>query len=213
MTLNKKELVRLGSEIKGAANKSSVAMLRKSRNLNLGFRNLTVDIYDGKNTKRIIDNVSGDIRAGRLTAIMGPSGAGKSSFLHVIGGRLRQLGESQKAVNIRGAVLINGERRSMHSYRRVIGFVPQDDVLHNNLSPKEAFRLISGLRLPDTYTYKQRKELVNNVLALLDLEKVRHDRIGDAEQRGLSGGQRKRVNIGIELVADPWMLFLDEPTR
>jgi ABC-type multidrug transport system ATPase subunit len=53
---------------------------------------------------------------------------------------------------------------------------------------------------------------VNNVLSLLDLEKVRHDRIGDASQRGISGGQRKRVNIGSELVADPWMLFLDEPT-
>jgi ABC-type multidrug transport system ATPase subunit len=64
----------------------------------------------------------------------------------------------------------------MHSYRRVIGFVPQDDVLHENLSAKESFRLISGLRLPKHYTYKQRKELVNNVLLLLDLEKIRHER-------------------------------------
>jgi len=108
---NKKELVKLGSQIRINATGNDIPMLRKARNLNLGFRNLTVDLFDGKHTKRIVDNVSGDIRAGRLTAIMGPSGAGKSSFLHVIGGRLRQLGQSQKAVNIAGAVLINGERR------------------------------------------------------------------------------------------------------
>jgi len=65
----------------------------------------------------------------------------------------------------------------MHSYRRVVGFVPQDDVLHNNLSPKESFRMISGLRLPDSFSYKQRKELVNNVLRLLDLEKVRRPQV------------------------------------
>ena len=53
---------------------------------------------------------------------------------------------------------------------------------------------------------------MNNVLMLLDLEKIRHERIGNSKERGISGGQRKRVNIGIELVADPWMLFLDEPT-
>ncbi len=208
----KKELLRLGSEGELNSMGPQVAMLRKSRNLNLGFRDLTVDISSGKSTKRIIDHISGDIRAGRLTAVMGPSGAGKSSFLHVIGGRLRDVGQGQSSVHISGSVLINGERRSMHSYRRVIGFVPQDDILHQNLSPKESFRLVSGLRLPDSYTYKQRKELVNNVLSLLDLEKIRHERIGDSSERGISGGQRKRVNIGIELVSDPWMLFLDEPT-
>ena len=133
--------------------------MRKARNLNLGFRELTVDINNGKTTQRIIDNVSGDIRAGRLTAIMGPSGAGKSSFLHVIGGRLRAVGQGQSQVHISGAVLINGERRSMHSYRRVIGFVPQDDILHETLSPKDSFRLVSGLRLPSHFTYRQRKEV------------------------------------------------------
>ncbi|GMH57397.1 hypothetical protein TL16_g02370 [Triparma laevis f. inornata] len=208
------ELKKLGSKLSLNVNSAgpSVAMLRKARNLNLGFRELTVDISNGKTTQRIIDNVSGDIRAGRLTAIMGPSGAGKSSFLHVIGGRLRAVGQGQSHVNISGSVLINGERRSMHSYRRVIGFVPQDDILHENLTPKDSFRLVSGLRLPSHYSYKQRKELVNNVLQLLDLNKIRHSRIGNSKQRGISGGQRKRVNIGIELVADPWMLFLDEPT-
>eukprot|EP00519_Triparma_laevis_P004126 CAMPEP_0182507242 /NCGR_PEP_ID=MMETSP1321-20130603/22733_1 /TAXON_ID=91990 /ORGANISM="Bolidomonas sp., Strain RCC1657" /LENGTH=920 /DNA_ID=CAMNT_0024713101 /DNA_START=324 /DNA_END=3083 /DNA_ORIENTATION=- len=208
------ELKKLGSKLSLNVNSAgpSVAMLRKARNLNLGFRELTVDISKGKTTQRIIDNVSGDIRAGRLTAIMGPSGAGKSSFLHVIGGRLRAVGQGQSHVNISGSVLINGERRSMHSYRRVIGFVPQDDILHENLTPKDSFRLVSGLRLPSHYSYKQRKELVNNVLQLLDLNKIRHSRIGNSNERGISGGQRKRVNIGIELVADPWMLFLDEPT-
>ena len=187
------------------------AMLRKTRNLNLGFRNLTVDIGEGPTQKRIIDNASGDIRAGRLTAILGPSGAGKSSFLHVIGGRLRAVGGT-KSLSISGDVLINGERRSMHSYRRVIGFVPQDDVVHSNLTPKDSFFHISGLRLPESFTRSQRKELVNNVIALLDLHNIRHETIGSEKERGISGGQRKRVNIGLELVSDPWMLFLDEPT-
>jgi hypothetical protein len=113
LTMRNKEILRMGSAIKMNANGGEVAMLRKARNLNLGFRTLSVDIHDGKKSKRIIDNVSGDIRAGRLTAIMGPSGAGKSSFLHVIGGRLRKLGESQTRVDISGSVLINGERRSV----------------------------------------------------------------------------------------------------
>jgi hypothetical protein len=79
VTMQRPEVKRMGSKIKLNAAGPQVAMLRKSRNLNLGFRELTVDITDGKSTKRIIDNVSGDIRAGRLTAVMGPSGAGATS--------------------------------------------------------------------------------------------------------------------------------------
>jgi ABC-type multidrug transport system ATPase subunit len=97
----------------------------------------------------------------------------------------------------------------------LVGFVPQDDVMHKNLTVKENLKFYSRLRDHDIRTMnttKQQKELVEGVMRILEIGHVRHSLIGDEYTRGISGGQRKRVNVAIEIMGKPSVLFLDEPT-
>lgn len=137
------------------------------------------------------------IGGGRLVALVGGSGAGKSSLLTTLAGH--NPGYS-------GHIQINGEdlRGSIGALRPLMGFVPQDDIVHRDLSVREVLGFAARLRIPDR---DERGPAVERVLGLLELDHRR-----DALVRDLSGGQRKRVNIGMELVADPRLLFLDEPT-
>ena len=81
-----------------------------------------------------------------------------------------------------------------------------------DLTVKQILHMSAELRLPSEWNHSQKMRFSNSVINLLSLHEIRHSRIGDEETRGISGGQRKRVNVGIELVADPTVLFLDEPT-
>lgn len=111
-----------------------------------------------------------------------------------------------------GKLLINGQLETIQNYSDLVGFVPQDDIMHGTFTVKETLRMYAALRLPRTMSAAQRLLVVMDVLKVLDLTRVQHSIIGDAENRGISGGQRKRVNIGMEMVCDPSLLFLDEPT-
>lgn len=148
---------------------------------------------------------------------MGPSGAGKSTFLTRIKGTAP--GEYV------GKIRVNNKDTDMSKFRNLIGFVPQEDVMLRNLTVKENLLHSAKSRLPDKVTRREKHDIVNKYIDLLNLYKVRHSIIGDESKRGISGGvdsllkfmmnflgQRKRVNIGLELVADPTVLFLDEPT-
>jgi len=84
--------------------------------------------------------------------------------------------------------------------------------MHDDLTVKETLLMYSGLRLPSTLTRAERIAIVADVMSVLDIREISHSVIGSVEKRGISGGQRKRVNIAIEMVADPSLLFLDEPT-
>jgi ABC-type multidrug transport system ATPase subunit/pSer/pThr/pTyr-binding forkhead associated (FHA) protein len=137
------------------------------------------------------------IKGGQLVALVGGSGAGKSTLLTTLAG---QNPEYRGQVQIRGDDL----RRSIGALRPLMGFVPQDDIVHPELSVREVLSFAARLRIPDR---EARLPAVERVLQLLELDYRRH-----ALVRELSGGQRKRVNIGMELVADPRLLFLDEPT-
>ena len=96
-------------------------------------------------------------------------------------------------------------------YSNQIGYVMQDDILLGTFSPREAFWFIANLRLPN-YTYEQKKKKVEEIITELRLTKCSNMRIGDNMTRGISGGERKRTSIGVELLTDPVLLFLDEPT-
>ncbi|XP_075483923.1 ABC transporter G family member 24-like [Primulina tabacum] len=171
--------------------------------IEISFRDLTVTLK-GKH-KDLLRSVTGKIRPGRITAIMGPSGAGKTTFLSALAG---------KAVGctVSGMIFINGKAISIHSYRKIIGFVPQDDIVHGNLTVEENLwfsarcRLSADLRKPDKVL------IVERVIDALGLQAIRGSLVGTVEKRGISGGQRKRVNVGLELVMEPSLLFLDEPT-
>ena len=111
-----------------------------------------------------------------------------------------------------GKVTLNGEEvPDLTHKKKLIGFVPQEDIMIRQLSVIDNIRFSADYRLPVSLTDEERETATNHCLADLGIEHVKHTAIGDEWTRGISGGQRKRVNIGIELVADPSILFCDEP--
>ena len=161
----------------------------------------------------ILRPLTGELRPGHLTAIMGGSGAGKSTLLRALMGRLDSL------ETLHGTLLINDIPTislSSDSLKSRLGFVPQEDIMHDDLTVEQNLALSSEWRLNhDVFSLPKRKGIVNDILERLKLENFRHLRVGrgsDTALTHISGGQKKRVNIGIELVADPAVLFLDEPT-
>ena len=144
-----------------------------------------------------LEDISLSIGGGQLVALVGGSGAGKSSLLTTMAGQ---------SSAYRGLIAVAGEdlRHSINALRPQMGFVPQDDILHDELTVQEVLTFAARLRLPD------REAQAQSVERVLDVLEIGHRR--RARVRHLSGGQRKRVSIGIELVADPRLLFLDEPT-
>jgi len=151
----------------------------------------------------IMKDVSGEFKAGRTCAIMGPSGAGKTTFVNLL---------TEKVKRTSGTIYINGKKDSLKNYKKLIGFVPQEDVMLRELTVQDILLHSAKMRLPTSWTKEQKKSKVLEVIHFLELDHVVDSIIGNEEERGISGGQRKRVNIGMELVADPNILFLDEPT-
>lgn len=158
--------------------------------------NYRVDIRDLWLSGRISGS-SLSIEPGQLVAFVGGSGAGKSSLLTTIVGQ---------NMDYSGSIFVNGNelRECYSSIKQEIGFVPQDDIVHMDLTVEEVLKYSAQLKLPDP---EQRRNGVERVLRELELTHRRN-----AKVRDLSGGQRKRVSIGVELIADPRILFLDEPT-
>jgi len=111
-----------------------------------------------------------------------------------------------------GITLVNGRQTTLKKYRKVTGFVPQDDIIFPKLTVEESLLFSARFRLPRQTQRHSHLDIVDRAVQLLGLVDVRNQLVGNEESRGISGGQRKRVNIGLELVADPWILFLDEPT-
>jgi ABC-type multidrug transport system ATPase subunit/pSer/pThr/pTyr-binding forkhead associated (FHA) protein len=163
------------------------------------------DRNDKNQQKALLDSVSFKALPGDLIALMGPSGSGKTTLLHVLTGYVQPS---------RGQVLINGQPLSemFDTLRGSIGYVPQDDIIHPELTVREAVEYSARFRLPPDFSDREIEERVDTTLRQLGLEAVAHLQIGRPEQKVLSGGQRKRVNIAMELVTDPVLLFLDEPT-
>ncbi|KAH9500745.1 ATP-binding cassette sub- G member 2 [Bulinus truncatus] len=153
--------------------------------------------------KQILFNVTGIFKQG-MTAILGPTGSGKSSFLDVLAGRKEPSGVS-------GHLLLDG-KPVPENFKCMVGYVVQDDVVMGTLSVRENFAFSAALRLPKSIKASARKERINNVIKELGLERCADTKIGNEFIRGVSGGERKRCNIGMELIISPPVLFLDEPT-
>ncbi len=164
-------------------------------------RNLSYRFQD--NTTGV-DDISFEIDYGDLVAIMGPSGCGKSTLLNIINGF------NKPKV---GAVEINSYNlhKDYAALKDFLGYVPQDDLLFENLTVYENLYYNAKLRFPDK-PEEDIKQLVEQVLEDIDMSEKRNIRAGSPTQRTLSGGQRKRLNIGLELLAGADIYFLDEPT-
>lgn len=176
----------------------SLELNSTTNNIRLDAHKLCLRVKDKQQReKTILNNLSLVIEPGQLVALVGGSGAGKSTLMKSL---LRIAPLSS------GVVYLNGDdlRQNWAIYRSGLGYVPQDDIIHPNLTVEEVLTYACKLRLPPDTDLKQE---VTNTLEQIKLSHVRHTLVSN-----LSGGQRKRVSIGVELLADPKLFFLDEPT-
>ncbi|RDB24157.1 putative ATP-dependent permease [Hypsizygus marmoreus] len=159
--------------------------------------------------KVVLDNVAGKVQAGQIMAILGPSGAGKTTLVEILAGK-------SKSGIVTGKVKF--PTRDGHSEAPRIGFVPQQDVLPPTLTVYEALLFAARLRLPENILDLEKRELVDELMAKLGISSLRDVRIGysgdvgGGKARGISGGEMRRVSIGLELISRPDVLILDEPT-
>ncbi|XP_069486642.1 broad substrate specificity ATP-binding cassette transporter ABCG2-like isoform X2 [Ambystoma mexicanum] len=153
--------------------------------------------------KNILVDVSGIMKPG-LNAILGPTGCGKSSLLDALAARKDPHGLS-------GEVLIDGAQQPPN-FKCISGYVVQDDIVMGTLTVRENLQFSAALRLPRSIRQKEKEERIDQIINELGLTKVAHSKVGTAFLRGVSGGERKRTSIGMELITDPSILFLDEPT-
>ncbi|CAK9007141.1 unnamed protein product [Durusdinium trenchii] len=175
---------------------------------NFSWESVSMNVKVGKQDKKILDGISGTLRGGEVCALMGPSGAGKTSLLNVLAGRVRSRGN----VKVDGSILLDNLPISGSALRKRIAYVMQQDILTPTQTVRESLWFSANLRLPKSYSRKEKEELVEKTLKELGLEKCADTYIGDDMIRGVSGGEKKRTCVGIELIMKPKLIFLDEPT-
>lgn len=192
------------------ASKQSSGSGRQKHGATVSFHNIHYKVQQGggccrrkKTTKDILIDLNGILKQG-LNAIMGATGSGKSSFLDILAARKDPSGLS-------GEVLIDGAPQPPN-FKCLSGYVVQDDVVMGTLTVRENFSFSAALRLPSSISQEEKDKKVNRLIQELGLGRVADSRVGTQLIRGISGGERKRTNIGMELIIDPPVLFLDEPT-
>ena len=154
----------------------------------------------GNNNITLLNSITVTIPPRKFVALVGGSGAGKSTLMDALNG-LRPAQE--------GRVLYNGQDyyRNLAAFSTQLGYVPQDDIVHRDLTVERALYYAAKLRLPSDFTEDQIRQRINEVLEDVEMTKRRHLLV-----KKVSGGQRKRVSIALELLANPSIFFLDEPT-
>lgn len=167
---------------------------------------ITANINKKTEPKMIINNVSGTVLPGQFVSIIGASGAGKTTLLNYLSGR-----DIAKNLNRTGQVSVNGvDRKDVANFSAFSAFVQQDDILFQTMTVKECLTFAARLKLPGTF--EEQIERVNILIEKLKLGKCQNTKIGGPLVKGVSGGERKRTSIGVELITDPNLIFLDEPT-
>ena len=187
--------------------------MSKVEPLDLVFKNLTYIVKDNRESKKqkkeikktILNDLNGYFIHGRLTGIMGPSGAGKTSLMEVISNQ-------SKTGEVRGKLYLNGNSVDIETIKKISGFVFQDDVILRTMTVSEALYMSALLKLPETISKEEKVNIVNEMISILHLEKCKDTIVGDSIIKGISGGERKRLSVGMEMIMNPSIIFLDEPT-
>ena len=193
-----------GGKSKERTTETFSSLYHLSEPCSLSWRNVDYSLTVKKQKKVILKNVAGHLSPGKLLAILGPSGSGKTSLLNVLAGRVT-VGE------LSGEILLNGAPRS-ESFRLLSAYVIQDDAMFHTLTAKETILIAAELRLPSHIPLEKKQGVAEKVIKELGLSKVANTCIGNALMRGISGGEKKRVNIGIEMMGNPSLVFLDGKT-
>ncbi|XP_066245921.1 ATP-binding cassette subfamily G member 4 isoform X1 [Euwallacea similis] len=175
-----------------------LAHVVKREKVDLSFADLSFTVKQEKEDKVILKEVSGRLKSGELTAIMGPSGAGKSTLLNILTGYI--------TTGTKGQVLMNERPRNLSKFRKLSAYIRQDNQLHGNLTVNEAMEVAAKLKIGDK-SPEERDDIITDILDTLSL--VEHRKTMTS---GLSGGQKKRLSIALELVSNPPIMFFDEPT-
>ncbi|KAK8966203.1 ABC transporter G family member 15 [Platanthera guangdongensis] len=157
-----------------------------------------------KSSRKLLQGLSGCALPGRLLAIMGPSGSGKSTLLDSLAGRLG------RNVGLSGRLLLNGQRR--RTDYGVAAYVRQENVLLGTLTVRETITYSAHLRLPSSMTKMEVAGVVEATIEEMGLEDCSDRVVGNWHRRGISGGEKKRLCIALEILTKPPLLFLDEPT-
>lgn len=144
--------------------------------LDLEYTNLGLTLHDGTT---ILSGVTGKFEHSRVSAIMGPSGAGKSTFLSVIMGKAAAMG------TVTGHVTVNGRDMHPRELKGIVGFVPQEDIVHEDLTVRENLVYSARLRLSAGKTVKEQMEVVDDVINCLQLRHIQHNVVGSPERRGV----------------------------
>ncbi|KAL4998359.1 ABC-2 type transporter-domain-containing protein [Aspergillus recurvatus] len=185
-----------------AANKE-LALAQSGKQSTFTWSKLDYHVPFHGQKKQLLDQVFGFVKPGNLVALMGCSGAGKTTLLDVLAQR-KDSGE------VRGSILIDGRPQGI-SFQRLTGYCEQMDVHEGTSTVREALIFSAFLRQPSTVSEEEKLAYVDHIIDLLELYDIRDALIG-VPGAGLSIEQRKRVTLGVELVAKPTLLFLDEPT-
>ncbi|GAY65523.1 hypothetical protein CUMW_241790 [Citrus unshiu] len=154
---------------------------------------------------QLLDDVTGTLRPGVLTALMGVSGAGKTTLLDVLAGR-------KTSGCFKGEIKVNGYPKIQETFVRVSGYCEQTDIHSPHITIEESLFFSAWLRLAPQINSKTKADCVNHVLKTIELDGIKESLVGIPGVSGLSTEQRKRLTIGVELVAKPSIIFMDEPT-
>lgn len=171
-----------------------------ARGVSLQVEHVTKVVGRGRKKKKILNDVSCEIRGNEFVAIIGGSGAGKTTLMNAISGFEPEF---------EGKVFCNGTDlvENFQALKNVIGFVPQQDIIYENLTLRKMLYYSAKIRMPGDTSPAEIRKRIDQVLDMVDLKGHQGTYI-----RKLSGGQKKRASIAVELLADPKLFFLDEPT-
>ncbi|CAL5367134.1 unnamed protein product [Camellia sinensis] len=179
------------------------SLLRRQHSLHAAERPLSGENATG--TKILLNEISGEARDGEILAVLGASGSGKSTLIDALANRMAK-------GSLKGTVTLNGEALESRLLKVISAYVMQDDLLFPMLTVEETLVFAAEFRLPRTLSKSKKKMRVHALIDQLGLRNVAKTVIGDEGHRGVSGGERRRVSIGIDIIHDPIILFLDEPT-
>ncbi|CAH9103986.1 unnamed protein product [Cuscuta epithymum] len=164
-----------------------------------------LDSGGGAVAKTLLNDISGEARDGELMAVLGASGSGKSTLIDALANRIAK-------GSLKGTITLNGERLDSKLQKVISAYVMQDDLLYPMLTVEETLMFAAEFRLPRSHSAAKKRMRVQALIDQLGLRNAANTVIGDEGHRGVSGGERRRVSIGIDIIHDPILLFLDEPT-